>query len=167
MERRFPQIAEIVRFVGPTFRRGGRDRWSRLQTVEDFRRLAGKRTPRAVFDYVEGAAEAKLSRDRATDAFARVVFHPHVLRDVSSLETSTTILGRASLLTMVLGPTGFTRMMHRAGESAVARAAARAGVPYVLSTLGTTSIERLQEKRPRPIAGSSSTSLKTADAVLT
>jgi L-lactate dehydrogenase (cytochrome) len=116
-----------------------------VQTVPDFQQIARKRTPRAVFDYVEGAAEAELSRHRATHAFDRLVFHPHVLCDVSSVDPSTTILGRRVRLPIVFGPTGFTRMMHRAGEAAVARAAGTAGVPYVLSTLGTTSIERLAQ----------------------
>jgi L-lactate dehydrogenase (cytochrome) len=148
MQRRLPQPSELARFVGPALRPRARDRWSRVQTVPDFQRLARKRTPRAVFDYVEGAAEAEVSRDRSTRAFDRLVFHPHVLHDVSSVDPSTTILGRPVLLPIVFGPTGFTRMMHRAGEAAVARAAGRAGVPYVLSTLGTTSVERLAQDAP-------------------
>jgi L-lactate dehydrogenase (cytochrome) len=108
-----------------------------------------RRTPRSVFDYVEGAAESEFSRDRAVRAFARCVFHPRVLRDVSSVATATTILGREAALPVVLGPTGFTRMMHAAGEVAVARAAGRAGIPYTLSTLGTTSVERLAAEAPR------------------
>jgi L-lactate dehydrogenase (cytochrome) len=143
LKRRFPRPSEVARFVGPTFRRRTVDRWSRVRTVADFERLARRRTPRSVFDYVEGAAELELSRDRAVAAFARSVFHPHVLRDVSTVDTATTILGRPAALPVVLGPTGFTRMMHAEGEPAVARAAGRAGVPYVLSTLGTTSVERL------------------------
>ena len=148
MRRRLPQPSEIGRFAGPALRTRAGDRWSRVQTVPDFQLLARKRTPRAVFDYVEGAAEAELSRDRATEAFDRLVFHPRVLRDVSSVDTRTTILGRSVLLPIVFGPTGFTRMMHRAGEAAIARVAGRAGVPYVLSTLGTTSIERLAQDAP-------------------
>jgi L-lactate dehydrogenase (cytochrome) len=101
-----------------------------------------------VYDYVEGAAELELSRDRAVAAFRRAVFHPHVLRDVSTVDTATTILGRPAALPAVLGPTGFTRMMHAAGEPAVARAAGRAGIPYTLSTLGTTSVERLAAAAP-------------------
>ncbi len=101
-----------------------------------------------MFDYVEGAAEREVAMRRAVDAFDRVVFHPHVLRDVVTVETSTTILGRTASLPIVFGPTGFTRMMHAAGESAVARSAGRAGIPYVLSTLGTTSIERLAADAP-------------------
>ena len=146
LKRRLPRASEVARFVGPTFRRRTADRWSRVRTVADFERLARGRTPRSVFDYVEGAAELELSRDRAVAAFTRSVFHPHVLRDVSTLDTATTILGRPAALPVVLGPTGFTRMMHAAGEPAVARAAGRAGVPYVLSTLGTTSVERLADE---------------------
>jgi L-lactate dehydrogenase (cytochrome) len=97
---------------------------------------------------VEGAAEAELSRDAAVAAFQRVVFHPRVLRDVSAVDPSTTILGRTAALPIVYGPTGFTRMMDRAGEAAVARAAGRAQIPYVLSTLGTTSIENLAQAAP-------------------
>ena len=72
-----------------------------------------------------------------------------MLRDVSAVDTTTTILGRPVALPAVFGPTGFTRMMHAAGEPAVARAAGRAGIPYTLSTLGTTSPERLAEAAPR------------------
>jgi L-lactate dehydrogenase (cytochrome) len=146
LKRRFPRASEVARFVGPTFRRGAADRWSRVRTVADFERLARRRTPRSVFDYVEGAAELELSRDRAVAAFRRSVFHPHVLRDVSTVDAATTILGRAAALPVVLGPTGFTRMVHAAGESAVARAAGRAGVPDVLSTVGTRSVGRLADE---------------------
>jgi L-lactate dehydrogenase (cytochrome) len=148
LKRQLPSVAELVRFVSPTFRRKSTDRFDRIRTVGDLRRLARLRTPLSVFDYVEGAAERELSRDRAVAAFEDVTFHPHVLRDVSTVETATTILGRQASLPVVLGPTGFTRMMHRAGEAAVARAAGRAGVPYTLSTLGTTSVERLAKEAP-------------------
>lgn len=147
LTRRFPRASEVADFLGPTFRRSG-DRWTRVRTVSDLRQLALRRTPRSVFDYVEGAAELEISRDRAVQAFRRAVFHPRVLRDVSTVHTATTLLGRSSALPVVLAPTGFTRMMHAAGEPAVARAAARAGVPYALSTLGTTSIERLTAEAP-------------------
>jgi len=146
MKRRLPRASEVARLVGPTFRRRTTDRWSRVRTVADFERLARRRTPRSVYDYVEGAAELELSRDRAVEAFQRTVLHPHVLRDVSTVDPATTILGRPAALPAVLGPTGFTRMMHAAGEPAVARAAGRAGIPYALSTLGTTSVERLADE---------------------
>jgi L-lactate dehydrogenase (cytochrome) len=146
LRRRRPRFSEVARFAGPTFRLRRPDRFGRVRTVADFERLARHRTPRSVFDYVEGAAELELSRDRAVEEFSRAVLHPHVLRDVSTLDTTTMILGRPAALPVVLGPTGFTRMMHAAGEPAVARAAGRAGVPYVLSTLGTTSVERLADE---------------------
>jgi len=146
--RRVPSLREVARFVGPAFKPNRAGRWSRIRTVADFRRLAQRRTPRPVFDYVEGSAEQELSVDRDVDAFKRVVFHPHVLRDVGSVDTSTSILGRPATLPMVLAPTGFTRMMRTEGEPAVARPAARAGIPYALSTLGTTSIDRLRAEAP-------------------
>jgi L-lactate dehydrogenase (cytochrome) len=148
LKRRFPRRAEVARLVGPTFRLRKTPRWSRARTVADFQALALRRTPRAVFDYVEGAAELELSQERAVAAFNRVVFSPHVLRDVTTVDISTTILGREIAMPVVFGPTGFTRMMHAAGEPAVARAAGRAGIPYTLSTLGTTSIERLAAEAP-------------------
>ena len=147
MRRRLPAAGALWRFVAPTFQRR-RDPWSRVVTTEDFRRRARRRTPRSVFDYVEGAAERELSATRAVAAFEQLVFHPRVLRDVSTVDPGTTILGRAASFPAVFGPTGFTRMMHAAGEPAVARAAGRAGIPYVLSTLGTTSIERLAAEAP-------------------
>lgn len=107
--------------------------------VADLRRLAARRAPRMVFDYVDGAAEGERSMARAVAAFDRVEFSPRVLRDVSEAPTSVEVLGRRIAMPVVLGPTGFTRMMHREGERAVARAAERAAVPYTLSTMGTTS----------------------------
>ncbi|MGW4802387.1 alpha-hydroxy acid oxidase, partial [Nonomuraea sp. NPDC004297] len=123
----------------------GRPRWSaaaRLAAaadVADLRLLARKRAPRMVFDYVDGAAEDERSMARSVAAFGRVEFAPHVLRDVSEARTSVEILGRRIAMPVVLGPTGFTRMMHRGGERAVARAAERAAIPYTLSTMGTTT----------------------------
>ena len=148
MKRRFPRPSELWRFVGPTFRLERGDRWRRVLTSDDLRGLALERTPRSVFDYVDGSAEQERAAREAVEAFGRVVFHPHVLRDVSSVDTGTTILGREVALPVVFGPTGFTRMMHAAGEPAVARAAGRAGIPYALSTLGTTSIEQLADAAP-------------------
>jgi L-lactate dehydrogenase (cytochrome) len=77
------------------------------------------------------------------DGFARLTFRPRVLRDVRAVDPSTTLLGRPLPLPLVLAPTGFTRIADPQGELAVARAAARAGVPYSLSTLSTRSIEEV------------------------
>jgi L-lactate dehydrogenase (cytochrome) len=148
IKRQLPSLWEVARFAGPAFTPRSEARWNRLRTVADFRRLAKRRTPRPVFDYVEGAAEQELSTQRSVQAFQRVVFHPHVLRNVGSVDTATTILGRRAAMPIVLAPTGFTRMMRTEGEPAVARSAARAGIPYTLSTLGTTSIDTLRAEAP-------------------
>lgn len=127
---------------------GRRRRLARAQTIEDLRALARRRVPRAVFDYVDGAAEQEITLGRARAAFEALTFHPRVLRDVSTVDASTEILGGPSALPLVLAPTGFTRMMNHEGEPAVARAAARAGVPYALSTVGTTGPEELRGFAP-------------------
>jgi L-lactate dehydrogenase (cytochrome) len=123
-------------------------RLSRALTIADLRAAARRRTPRAVFDYTDGAAETETSRRRAEEAFRRVEFRPRVLRDVTKVDPSTTILGQPSALPLAFAPTGFTRMMHHQGERAVVRVAEAAGIPYALSTLGTTSIEDVAATAP-------------------
>ncbi len=123
-------------------------RLSRAASIADLRRLAGRRAPRAVFDYTDGAAGEELSLSRSRAAYGRVEFSPRVLQDVSAVDTSTTILGKPSASPWALAPTGFTRMMHTEGEPAVARVAERIGIPYALSTMGTTSIEQLAAAAP-------------------
>ncbi len=117
-------------------------------SIADLRLLARRRAPRAVFDYTDGAAGEEISLRRSRSAYQRVEFQPTVLQDVSAVDTSTTILGRPSALPLVFAPTGFTRMMHTDGEPAVGRVAAAAGIPYALSTMGTTSIEGLADAAP-------------------
>jgi L-lactate dehydrogenase (cytochrome) len=129
--------------VSPTDRR-----LAGVASISDLRRLARRRAPRAVFDYADGGAGEELSLGRSREAYARVEFRPTVLRDVSHVDTSTSILGRPSALPLVFAPTGFTRMMHTDGETAVGRVAARVGIPYALSTMGTTSIEKLASVAP-------------------
>jgi L-lactate dehydrogenase (cytochrome) len=94
-----------------------------------------------VFDYVEGGADEELSLERNVAAFRQWEFAPVNPRDVSAADVSSTLLGRGVALPLICSPTGYTRMMHSAGEVAVARAAARAGVPYALSTVASSSIE--------------------------
>jgi L-lactate dehydrogenase (cytochrome) len=123
-------------------------RLARAATIGDLRELARRTVPRAVFDYTDGAAGAELSIRRSREAFARVEFRPSVLRDVSVVDTTTTVLGRPSSLPVTLAPTGFTRLMHTEGERAVVRVAERAGIPYGLSTMGTTSLEDVAAAAP-------------------
>ena len=127
-------------------RSGGR--LARAASLEDLRELARRRVPRAVFDYVDGGAGREVSLMRSRDAYARVEFTPSAMSGVADVDLRTDILGAASNLPVILAPTGFTRMMHHQGEPAVASAAAAAGLPYVLSTMGTTSLEALASAVP-------------------
>jgi len=149
--RRRPSLAELRPLVRPrpivldTVER----RLARAHTVADIRAIARRRTPRPVFDYTDGGSEEESSMRRAREAFDRVEFLPRVLRDVSSVDTSTELFGERAALPLVFAPTGFTRLMHTDGEVAVARVAEELGVPCSLSTLGTTSIEELAAAAPK------------------
>ncbi|WP_166346849.1 alpha-hydroxy acid oxidase [Phytoactinopolyspora limicola] len=123
-------------------------RLEKALTIADLRRIARRRTPRSVFDYTDGAAEAEVSLRRARELFRRVEFRPSVLRDVSTVDTSTTLLGQPSAQPFTFAPTGFTRMMNHEGERAVVRVAQQVGIPYALSTMGTTSIEDVAAAAP-------------------
>jgi L-lactate dehydrogenase (cytochrome) len=112
-------------------------------SVADLRAIAKRRLPRGVFDYIDGGAEDELTLSANAEAYRRVTFRPRILRDVSEIDTSSTLLGKPISMPLVLAPTGFTRIADPQGELAVARAAERAGVPYALSTLGTRSIEEV------------------------
>lgn len=118
----------------------------RLQSaacVEDLRKIARRRLPGGVFDYIDGGAEDEVAMDRNSRAFREMEFVPRVLRDMGNVDTTGTILGREVPFPLILAPTGFTRIAHPPGELAVARAAERAGLPYSLSTMGTRSVEEV------------------------
>lgn len=117
-------------------------------TVGDLRRIAKRRTPKAAFDYADGAAEAEISLARSRRAFADLQFNPAILRDVSTVDTGWEVLGQRAELPFGIAPTGFTRMMQTEGERAGAAAAAAAGIPFALSTMGTTSIEDVVAAAP-------------------
>lgn len=150
VQRQVPKPAEIfelMRFKKPQLN-GRTRRLEAALTIEDLRAIAKRRTPRAAFDYTDGAAEGELSLARARQAFQDVEFHPSVLRDVANVDTSTTVHGGPSALPFGIAPTGFTRLMQTDGETAGAGAAGAAGIPFCLSTLGTTSIETVKEANP-------------------
>ena len=111
--------------------------------IDDLRTIARRRLPRGVFDYIDGAADDERTMANNAAAFARLEFRPNVLRDVSEIDLATTLLGHHIDLPIVIAPTGYTRLTHSAGELSVARVAARAGIPYSLSTMGTRSIEEI------------------------
>ncbi|MGZ8690440.1 MAG: alpha-hydroxy acid oxidase, partial [Aeromicrobium sp.] len=125
VKRRFPRfrdLAPLLRFRRPTLRFRQRRLQSAL-TIADLRAIAKRRTPKAAFDYTDGAAEAELSLARARQAFQDITFHPSILRDVSDVDTSVEVLGGRSALPFAIAPTGFTRMMQTEGEIAGASAA--------------------------------------------
>ena len=111
--------------------------------TDDLRRIAKRRLPGGVFDYIDGGAEDERTMRANREAFSNYRFKPRVLRDVSAVDTSVSVLGKTIPLPLVLAPTGFTRIADPQGELAVARAAQRAGLPYTLSTLSTRSIEEV------------------------
>ncbi|QPZ38890.1 alpha-hydroxy acid oxidase [Paramicrobacterium chengjingii] len=141
------EIFELMSFKKPEFN-GRKRRLDAALTIDDLRTIAKKRTPAAAFDYTDGAAEGEISLDRARQAFKDIEFHPDVLRPAASVDTSTTILGDSSALPFGIAPTGFTRLMQTEGEIAGASAARDAGIPFTLSTLGTTSIEDVKAANP-------------------
>jgi len=143
VKRRVPRVhdlAPLIQFKRPEFNRTKR-RLDAALTIEDLRRIAERRTPKAAFDYTDGAAEDELSIGRARQAFRDIEFHPTILRDVTNVTAGWNVLGQPVVLPFAIAPTGFTRLMQTEGELAGARAAAAAGIPFSLSTLGTRAIE--------------------------
>lgn len=141
------ELAELMKFKKPELN-GRTRRLTKALTIDDLRTIAKRRTPAAAFDYTDGAAEAELSLSRARQAFRDIEFHPDILRPAPDVNTATTILGDTSALPFGIAPTGFTRLMHTEGEIAGAGAAGAAGIPFTLSTLGTSSIEDVKAANP-------------------
>ena len=150
MQRQFPkpaELLELMKFKKPELN-GKRRRLDAALTTYDLQRIAKRRTPKAAFDYTDGAAEGELSLTRARMAFEDIEFHPDILRPAEHVDTSIDVLGGSSALPFGIAPTGFTRLMQTEGEIAGATAAGEAGIPFTLSTLGTTSIENVRAANP-------------------
>lgn len=150
VRRRIPRFKDLHQLL--RFRRiiwsPKRRRLSRALTIGDLRVIAKKRTPKAPFDYTDGAAGSESSLRNARQEFQSITFNPRVLRDVSSIDLSTQILGKKSALPFGIAPTGFTRMMQTEGEIAGCTAAMKAEIPFTLSTMGTRSIEDIAKEAP-------------------
>jgi L-lactate dehydrogenase (cytochrome) len=110
---------------------------------DDFRAIAKRKLPRAVFDYVEGGADEEIAIDSNREAFMRRKLSPQLLRDVSVTDLSGEFLGHRFEVPIGIAPTGYTRMMHPTGEVSACLAAKAKGIPYTLSTMGTTTIEEI------------------------
>ena len=150
VQRQFPnprEVREYLHFKKPELNMKKR-RLGNALTIYDLRKIAKRRTPASAFDYTDGAAEEEISIARARQAFEDVEFHPSILKDASEIDMSTSILGGPSSLPFGIAPTGFTRLMQTEGEVAGAGAAGAAGIPFCLSTLGTTSIEDVKATNP-------------------
>src|SRR6476646_5561725 len=114
MDRRIPKtrdLAPLIQFKKPELN-GTKRRLSAALTIDDLRRLAKRRTPKAAFDYTDGAAEEELSLARARQAFKDIEFHPTILRDVAEVDTGWDVLGGRGMIKKKIEPTGFTRMMR-------------------------------------------------------
>jgi L-lactate dehydrogenase (cytochrome) len=148
--RRIPKpsdFADLLKFRAPTWDRT-EARLKDAHSIADLQRIAERVTPKAPFDYTDGSAEEELSLARARQAFRDIEFHPAILRDVSDVDTSVTVAGGPSAMPFGIAPTGFTRMMHTEGERAGAAAAGAAGIPFSLSTVGTSTPEQVVEANP-------------------
>ena len=120
----------------------------RAQTIDDLAQIAKKRTPKVVFDYVEGGAVDEIAYARSRNAYSRIEFNSRVMRDVSKIDTTEKILGKAVDIPICFAPTGYTRLMHHVGEPAVANVASKKNLVYALSTMGTTSPAELAAAVP-------------------
>ena len=119
--------------------------------IDDLRRLAMRRLPRAVFDFADGGAEDEWTLRANRLDFSKLVFRPRVLVDVSRRDQTTTILGQTVSSPLIVAPTGLAGMLYARGEIAAARAAAKRNVIFTLSTLGACSIEEVAEASSGPL----------------
>ena len=116
----------------------------------DFRRLAKRRLPGPIFDYIDGAADDEVTYRRNTQAFEACDLVPNVLRGVENVDLSVTVLGQKLALPVYCSPTALQRLFHYQGERAVAAAAAKFGTMFGVSSLGTVSLEELRKAHDTP-----------------
>jgi L-lactate dehydrogenase (cytochrome) len=122
----------------------------RVVNIADLRRVARLRLPRAVFEYVDGGAEGEVTLRENVRAFEEVTFRPRNALFLDSCETRTTVLASELSMPLLLAPVGFTRMLCPQGEVAAARAAGKAGVGYVLSTISGCALEDVAKASAGP-----------------
>jgi L-lactate dehydrogenase (cytochrome) len=148
-ERRAPRWSELRPLLQPRPVRldPTRRRLERAATIRDLRAVARRHTPRAVFDYTDGGADAELSLRRSREAFTGWSSCPHAARRLGGRHLDHDPRPVCPAATG-LRADRVHRMMHHEGESAVARVAERIGIPYALSTMGTTSVEQLAIAAP-------------------
>ena len=113
--------------------------------IEDLRKIARRKLPKPLFNYIDGGADDETNVLGNSHAFDSASLVPEYLVDVAKIDTTTTVLGREISMPLFLAPTGMTRLFHHDGETAVSKAAAEASTYYSLSTVGATSIEDVAE----------------------
>lgn len=122
-----------------------------LASTKDFRLAAQRRLPRFLFDYIDGGAYDEITMRRNVSDLTEIALKQRVLRDVSKVDTGTTLFGRKVSMPVVLGPIGISGMCARRGEAQAALAACNAGLPFTLSTVSICSIEEVAKSCPAPI----------------
>lgn len=125
-------------------------RLNACHNFHDFRTLARKRLPGPIFNYIDGGADDEVTLRRNSESFERCDLVPNVLRGVSSLDTSVTVMGQKLAVPFYCSPTALQRLFHHQGERAVAAAAARYGTMFGVSSLGTISLEELRKAHSGP-----------------
>src|SRR5881398_3024128 len=123
----------------------------RVLNIEDLRRIAKRRLPRVVFDYIDGGAEAELTLRANRQAFEAVTFRPRCAIATSACNLRTAVLGTSLSMPLILAPVGSCRLMYPRGEEAAARAAGRAGTIYTLSTLSGCRLEDVANASGGPV----------------
>ena len=123
---------------------------SRCNNINDLRSLAKRRLPRSMFHYIDGGADDEVTLRRNTDAFDDYEIQPRFLRPVDEIDTTVTLFGKKLDVPFFIAPTGMSRLFHHTKENAVARAAAKFGTAYSLSTLGTASLEEIAKETDGP-----------------
>jgi isopentenyl diphosphate isomerase/L-lactate dehydrogenase-like FMN-dependent dehydrogenase len=123
----------------------------RVINIEDFRRLARRRLPQVIFDYVDGGAEGEVTLRENCRVFDEVIFRPRQAVAISNCELSTRVLGLNLSFPAILAPVGYSRLMHPAGELAAAAAAGSAGIAYTLSTISGHKLENVLAASSGPV----------------
>ena len=151
LKRQLPdprELAALMKFSAPRLDRTA-VRLEKATDLWELRAIAKRRTPKAAFDYTDGAAGRELTVQRARQAFDQVQLLPRILHGTATADLSTSIAGGSSALPFGIAPTGFTRFMQSEGEIGGVSAAARAGIPFSLSTMGTRSVEEVAAAAPQ------------------
>ena len=124
---------------------------SRVVNIADLRRLAQKRVPRGVFDYIDGGADGEVTLRANVHAFEDVFFRPRNAVAVKQCDLRTTVLGTELAFPLILAPLGFTRLFHPDGERGAAQAASEAGIGYCLSSFSGYRVDQLRQVSSGPL----------------